>query len=58
MIYRELDIKNLLQVQLWENETSIWKYGDKFIIMLNNTGTTNLSIEIKIAIDLLLRAII
>ncbi|EPQ8037317.1 hypothetical protein IA826_02205 [Listeria seeligeri] len=58
MIYRELDTENLLQVQLWENETSIWKYGDKFIIMLNNTGTTNLSIEIKIAIDLLLRAII
>lgn len=58
MIYRELDTENLLQVQLWENKTSIWKYGDKFIIMLNNTGTTNLSIEIKIAIDLLLRAII
>ncbi len=55
MIYRDLDIENLLQVHIWENETSIWKYGDKYIIMLKNAGTMGFSNEIKIAISLLLK---
>lgn len=58
MINRDRNIDYKLQVHIWENETSIWKYGDEYIIMLKNTDSTGFSIEIKIAINLLLRTLV